>query len=175
MKLIMQVLLFALLLGAAPLLQAAEPVTSVPNVELDRYLGKWYEIGRLPMYWQRKCVSDTTAEYGKGEDGKITVTNRCLHEDHKPDIVTGSAVVVPNSGNAQLKVTFFWPISGNYWVIGLDQDYRWALVGTPNRKYLWLLSRTPVLTQADTDAALQIAHREGYDMTQWIVTPHSQP
>jgi apolipoprotein D and lipocalin family protein len=152
----------------------ADPVQSVPTLEVDRYLGTWYEIGHLPMFFQRNCVSDTTAQYGLNADGTIAVTNTCRHEDRQLDTARGTATVVPNSGNARLKVQFFWPFSGDYWVIGLAPDYHWALVGSPNNKYLWLLSRSPTLAQTDVDAALQIARRQGFDLAPFIYTPHGE-
>ncbi|WP_188692873.1 lipocalin family protein [Silvimonas amylolytica] len=152
----------------------ADPVQSVPTLEVDRYLGTWYEIGHLPMFFQRLCASDTTALYSKNTDGTIAVTNTCRHEDRQLDTARGTATVIPNSGNARLKVQFFWPFSGDYWVIGLAPDYHWALVGSPNNKYLWLLSRSPTLAQTDVDTALQIARRQGFDLEKFIYTPHSE-
>ncbi|GGP20686.1 hypothetical protein GCM10010970_16450 [Silvimonas iriomotensis] len=152
----------------------ADPVQSVPTLEVDRYLGTWYEIGHLPMFFQRLCVSDTTAQYSKNADGSIAVLNSCRHEDRQLDIARGTATVLPNSGNARLKVQFFWPFSGDYWVIGLASDYHWALVGSPNNKYLWLLSRSPTLAQTDVDTALQIARRQGFDLDKFIYTPHGE-
>ncbi len=90
------------------------------------------------MFFQRNCAGDTTAEYALASDGTVAVTNRCRKDDGF-DEAHGKAVPVEGTHNAQLKVTFFWPFYGDYWVIGLDSEYRWALVGNPNRKYLWRL------------------------------------
>ncbi|KPC49102.1 lipocalin family protein [Amantichitinum ursilacus] len=153
----------------------AEDVHSVPQVDIKRYLGKWYEIAHYPMYWQRKCVADTTATYGVGEDGKITVDNKCRKEDGNFDESKGTAVSVPNSGNAQLKVTFFWPFSGDYWVIGLEPEYRWAVVGTPNHEYLWILARAPKLSAEELKAAQDAAVAQGFALDKLVYTPQSAP
>jgi apolipoprotein D and lipocalin family protein len=153
-----------LLAGGAAL---AEPpaVKSVPAVDLGRYAGRWYEIAAFPMFFQRRCVADTTAEYALRDDGAVGVRNRCRTEDGF-DEATGRATVVEGTGNAQLEVSFFWPFRADYWVIGLADDYRWAVVGNPNRKYLWVLSRTPQLGREDLDRALAVAASQGFDLAQ---------
>ncbi|WP_269533036.1 lipocalin family protein [Chitinimonas sp. BJYL2] len=162
-----------LLLLACHGLQAsvlAAPVQSVALLDLKRYLGTWYEVASYPMFFQRMCVADTTAEYGLLEDGRVSVRNRCRKEDGSFSEVTGKAGVVAGTGNAQLKVSFFWPFSAPYWVIGLDPDYRWAVVGNPNRDYLWILSRTPQLPPADWAAARAIAQQQGFDLERLKLT-----
>jgi len=149
----------------ATVAQAQSPVSSVPAVDLSRYLGKWYEIASFPMFFQRNCLGDTTAEYALRPDGAVAVTNRCRTASGF-DQADGNATVVPGSGNAQLKVSFFWPFRANYWIIGLDESYRWAVVGNPNRKYLWILSRTPQLPKDQLDAALKTATAQGFDLAQ---------
>lgn len=164
--------LFAALACLLPSLAAAtdSAVVAVPRVDLERYLGRWYEIGSFPMFFQRNCIADTTAEYSPREDGGIVVRNRCRTEDGFIE-AEGKASAVPDSGNARLKVSFFWPFSSDYWIIGLDQEYRWAVVGNPNRKYLWILSRTPVLSAADLEAAKAAAVAQGYDLSLLRMTP----
>ncbi len=144
---------------------AQTPVSSVPEVDLARYVGKWYEIANFPVYFQRHCVGDTTADYGLTPEGDISVSNRC-RTDSGFDEAQGKAVVVEGSGNARVKVSFLWPFRSDYWVIGLDADYRWAVVGNPNRKVLWVMSRTPHLPKNLLDAALNSAALQGFDMTQ---------
>lgn len=144
-------------------------VTPVTSVDLQRYLGTWNEAARLPMWFQRQCISDVTAQYGLLESGKISVLNRCRTKDGSFDQAEGKASVVENSGNARLKVSFFWPFSGDYWVIGLDPEYRWAVVGEPKRKYLWILSRTSPMAANDLAAAKQIAVAQGYDLSTLVV------
>jgi len=142
---------------------AEAPVASVAELDLARYVGKWYEIASFPMFFQRNCIGDTTAEYGLTPDGAVSVTNRC-RTDNGFDEAQGKASVVEGSRNARLKVSFFWPFRADYWVIGLDADYRWAVVGNPNRKYLWILSRTPQLGKDLLDAALKSATVQGFDL-----------
>ena len=150
---------------------ADAPVRSVDRVDLGRYVGKWFEIASFPMFFQRRCVGDTTAEYTLQPDGEIAVRNRCRTEDGF-DEANGRAWAVAGTVNSQLKVSFFWPFRSDYWVIGLDEDYRWAVVGNPNRKYLWVLSRTPALPKEQLDRALQAAVKQGYDLAPLRYTRH---
>lgn len=151
---------------------AQTPVASVAAVDLGRYAGRWYEIASFPMFFQRQCVGDTTAHYALDSDGRVAVTNRCRTESGF-DEATGNATVVEGSANGRLRVSFFWPFRADYWVIGLDPEYRWAVVGNPNRKYLWVLSRTPQLAQPLLDAALASATQQGYDLQQLKYTQHT--
>jgi apolipoprotein D and lipocalin family protein len=148
-------------------------MTVVPGIDLTRYSGMWHEIARLPNRFQRKCVSDVTATYTVRADGKIRVLNECRKEDGSFTKAEGVARPASKSGpNSKLKVTFFWPFSGNYWVLDLDPEYRWALVGEPGRKYLWVLSRTPEMAEAEYERILETARRQGYDLAQLQRTPH---
>lgn len=155
--------------SAAHAAENPAPVTTVASVDLQRYLGLWHEAARLPMWFQRQCVADTTAQYGLLENGKISVTNRCRTKDGSFDQAQGKASVVENSGNARLRVSFFWPFFGDYWVIGLDPEYRWAVVGEPKRKSLWILSRINPMPASELAAAKQIALAQGYDLTTLLV------
>jgi len=165
----------ALLLPAVGLARAdTPPVRSVSQVDLKRYTGTWYEIARFPMFFQRRCLGDTSARYAPLADGCLSVHNRCRTEDGF-DEATGKACTVPGTGNAQLKVSFFWPFRSDYWIIGLDPEYRWAVVGNPNRQYLWILSRTPRLSQESLDQARRIAAEQGYDLDLLKYTDHRSP
>lgn len=148
------------------------PLTSVRTVDLKRYVGRWYEIARYPNRFQRECASDTTAEYELKPNGKVRVVNTCRKSDGASKKASGTAKVVDPS-NARLKVTFFWPFYGDYWIIGLDPEYRWAVVGEPGRKYLWILSRTAQMTEADYQQAVEQARAAGYDPQRLIKTPQS--
>ncbi len=143
---------------------------TVDRVDVPRYLGHWYEIAHNPMFFQRQCLSSTQADYQARADGQVDVVNRCK-TDHGWEKVHGRAFVVSGSEGARLRVTFFWPFYGNYWIIGLGPDYRWALVGEPSRNYLWLLARTPHLPDSDVQQALAIARSQGYDLSQLEFTP----
>lgn len=165
-------LLSTLFLIAPSMALAQAPVASVPSVDLARYSGKWFEIASFPMFFQRNCVADTTAEYSAAADGSIAVRNRCRTESGF-DEATGKATPVEGFGNGRLKVSFFWPFKSDYWVLGLDPEYRWAVVGNPNRKYLWVLSRTPQLPPALMEAARASALAQGFDLSQLHTTVQS--
>ena len=164
--------LFITALLASQSLMAADlpPVQSVPQVDLARYVGTWHEIARFPMYFQNQCVGDVTANYSKMDNGKIKVINRCRTKEGEFDQAEGSASVVENTGNAQLKVSFFWPFRADYWIIGLDPEYRWAVVGNPNRKYLWILSRSETMAPSDLALAKASAAAQGFDLTKLMMS-----
>lgn len=119
---------------------------AVPEVNLERYLGTWYEIASYPQRWQEGCTA-TTATYTLRSDGEIDVLNKCRKGslDGPEDAAEGRARVVDRTSNAKLEVSFFWPFWGDYWIIDLGPDYEYAVVGHPSRDYLWILSRTPTL------------------------------
>lgn len=163
-----------MVLPADPVHADEAPLPTVGSVDLARYAGSWYEITKLPNRFQKPCVADTQAEYRL--DGEIVrVINRCRTSSGELDDVKGRAKVVPGSGNAKLKVTFFWPFYGDYWVLALDPDYREVLVGAPDRKYAWILSRTPTMPQERVDALLQRAQALGFDAAAFVATPQTQP
>jgi apolipoprotein D and lipocalin family protein len=141
----------------------------VPSVDLARYAGKWHEIARLPNWFQRGCASGTTATYTLRPDGKIDVLNECRAADGKLKTAKGSAKVASANGpNTKLKVTFFWPFSGDYWIIDLDPEYRWVVVGEPGRKYLWILGREPKMDDDLYRRLLERAMAQGYDVSKII-------
>ena len=142
---------------------ARAPLPTVPEVDLARYVGKWYEIASYPAFFQRGC-SGSTAEYALRPDGRIAVTNRCWKEG-RLETARGVASVVRGSGNARLKVRIGpVPIAGDYYVIALDRErYRWAVVGHPSRNYLWILSREPRMDPAQYDRIVADVERLGYD------------
>jgi apolipoprotein D and lipocalin family protein len=149
------------------------PLQVVPSVDLTRYVGKWYEIARLPNRFQRECASDTTATYTLRPDGKLTVLNTCRTSEGRTKSAKGTARVADGKGpNTKLKVTFFWPFSGNYWIIDLDPDYRWAVVGEPDRRYLWILSREPRMDGALYEQILERAKQQRYDLAPLLKTVH---
>lgn len=153
-------------------------VTSVAHVDLERYLGLWYEIGRLPMRHEDDAASDVTAHYSV-DDGEVTVDNRSFDEEGKPQQAIGKAT--PDAEHAgRLKVTFLpaglrWiPFTeADYWILKLDASYLHALVGTPDHKYLWLLSREPEMEPRVMSEYFEEAERQGFDLTNWIRTPQS--
>ena len=144
----------------------------VPNVELEKYLGKWYEIAHLPARFQKGCT-DTTATYTLSEDGNISVLNECI-KNGKVKQAKGKAKVVDKNSGAKLKVTFFWPFYGDYWIIDLGKDYDYAVVGTPNRKYLWILNRTPKMDNKLFSQLLESVKSKGFDVNNLIITSHKE-
>jgi len=144
----------------------------VPHVELKKYLGKWYEIAHLPARFQEGCT-DTTATYTLSEDGSISVLNECIRNG-KVKQAKGKAKVVDKTSGAKLKVTFFWPFYGDYWIINLGKDYEYAVVGTPNRKYLWILSRTPQIGDKLFSQLIESARSKGFDVNNLIKTSHKE-
>lgn len=158
-----------LALGLVTLLAACQsgrpPLEVVDEVDLDRYVGKWYEIASFPQRFQRGCVA-TTASYSRLEDGRIRVENECRDESFTGELrrVDGVAWVSDSSGSpAKLKVQFFWPFSGDYWIIDLDSEYRYAVIGHPSRNYLWILSRSPTMDRETYAAILSRIEAHGYD------------
>ena len=162
-------LLLALMLAACGMngnyRDTSIPMQSVERVEIARYLGLWFEIARFPNRFEKGCTG-VTADYNLRDDGRISVTNTCYQGalDGAEEVAQGSARVV---APGQLKVKFVeWlPFEGNYWVIGLDPDYAWAVVGEPAGDFGWILSRTPQLGGEDLAEALAVFERYGYDTT----------
>ncbi|WP_205518145.1 lipocalin family protein [Sphingorhabdus sp. Alg239-R122] len=151
--------------------------TAVPQpaktVDLDRYLGRWYEMGRYEAGFQKGCEA-VTADYTLRDDGKIRVVNSCRKGsvDGKFSTATGKAKIVKDSGNAKLRVSFFGPFYGDYWVLDRAQDYSWAIVGEPSGRYLWMLSRE---AKPDPEVRAHIESRVkelGYDWSLVRLTKH---
>jgi apolipoprotein D and lipocalin family protein len=149
-----------------------KPLEVVPYVELKKYLGKWYEIAHLPFRFEDDCT-DITATYSLSKDGNVSVLNECLR-DGKLKQAKGKAKVVDKNTGAKLKVTFFWPFSADYWIIDLGKDYDYAVVGTPNRKYLWILSRTPQMDDKLFSQLIKSVKSKGFDVNKLIKTSHKE-
>ncbi len=175
MKILAALITFTTLLFMATDVSFASdvPLITVDRVDLQRYIGKWYEIARYPNRFQRKCQSDTTATYTLRADGKIQVANTCRQKDGSTTTATGTAKVVDATTNAKLKVTFFWPFYGDYWIIGLGPEYQYAIVGEPSRKYLWILSRTPTMDEKTYQEVLHRVESLGYQSGALMKTPQS--
>ncbi|RCK74592.1 MAG: Outer membrane lipoprotein Blc [Ignavibacteriae bacterium] len=150
----------------------------VPYVDLEKYSGLWYEIARLPNKFQNKCAGNVTASYKLQEDGKINVINRCVREDGSTIEAEGVAKLADKNGpNTKLKVRFapailsFLPfVWGDYWIIELAEDYSYAVVGEPNRKYLWILSRKPQMNAELYENLLNKIKSFGYDVSKIVRT-----
>ena len=160
---------------ALPAAGASAPMQTVERVDLERYGGVWYEIARLPNRFQTKCAGDVRA------DGRIEVVTRCPTEDGSEMQADGVARIVDEESRARLKVRFaprflsFLPfVWGDYWIIDLASDYSYAVVGEPERKYLWILSRKPALPDATYRGILERIERQGYDPEDLVKTPQGR-
>lgn len=146
--------------------------STVSYVDLKKYLGRWYDIAHYPFYFQKDC-NGSIAEYSLKENGDIQVVNSCNKGslDGPVKKVKGKAWVVDKKTNAKLKVQFFWPFSGDYWILDIAKDYSWVIVGHPERKYLWILSRKPG-KPAEINNILQIIRGKGYNPDKLVWEKH---
>ncbi len=140
------------------------PLETVEYVDVERYMGKWYEIANYPTFFNRRCTA-TTAEYALQDDGTVQVVNECRIDEPSGRLnrIEGTATVVNDQTNAELKVRFFLFGQGDYWIIALDEDYQWAVVGDPNRQTLFILSRTPTLEDEVYQDILDQVRAKCYD------------
>jgi len=146
------------------------PPDVVPQVDLSLYLGTWYEIASFPQRFQRGC-EDTKAVYSLRADGTIEVLNSCFRNG-KTDVAKGKAWVADKTTNAKLKVSFFWPFRGDYWIIELGKDYDYAVVAGPSRNYLWILARSSTMDKDLYDAIVGRLKERGFDITKLRLTEH---
>ena len=153
----------------------AQPLQTVDRVDVERYSGKWYEIASFPQRFQKGCHC-TTAEYTVSKKGYLIVENRCNKGSAtgKLSYIKGKAFVEKNSGNARLKVQFFWPFRGKYWIIDLAGDYSYAVVSHPGKNYLWILSRTPKMDDGIYRQILSRLKEKGFDLDKLQVTEQIQ-
>jgi len=147
------------------------PMEVVQNVDVEKYMGKWFEIATIPMGFQKDCTG-TSATYTLNPDKTVRVFNQCFEKslDGPENSIEGKAWVVDAATNSKLKVQFFWPFSGDYWLIDLDDNYQYAVVGHPSRNYLWVLSRTPQLDNQIYEELLIKIERQGYDLQRVVKT-----
>lgn len=168
-------------LGTADATSAATPVkppvTPVPSVNLQRYLGKWYQIAAIPLFFEKICAKDDTANYTLAADGNVSVANNCTTTAGGDYDVTGEALVDNAPADSELSVSFidlfglkFFPTTPNYDIIGLNPGYRWAVVVSPNRLSAFILSRTPSLSAASISATQSILSANGFNPCKLEVT-----
>jgi apolipoprotein D and lipocalin family protein len=151
------------------------PLQTASQVDLQRYLGTWYEIASFPHRFQKGCTA-TTATYSQREDGDIDVFNRCRKGglDGKETSARGRARVKDPASNAKLEVSFFRPFWGAYWILEVGPEYDYAVVGHPSRDYLWILSRTPTLEPALYGAIVRRLAAQGYETDRLSRTSHPE-
>lgn len=175
----------ALLATCAALTSAAPPLQPLPTLDVPAYMGTWYQVAWFPNRFQKQCVSDTVASYRRLTEG-IEVVNRCRTADGRLDSVTGlarpagAALRGDTLAPARLEVSFLpawlrWvPAWGDYWVIRLADDGRYAVVSEGTKQYLWVLSRTPGLAAADETEIRSFLGEQGFDLTRWQAHPHTR-
>jgi apolipoprotein D and lipocalin family protein len=149
--------------------QSHAPLPTVATLDLQRYVGHWYEIARMPSWFQRKCVGQAEAHYTARPDDRFTVHNSCGTANGEVTQAEGVGESFSPEHPGRLRVSFTpqWVRSigigwGDYWVIALDNDYRWSLVGTPDRKYLWILARTRTLDAQTLEKLTGQARKLGF-------------
>ena len=177
MKLMIVLLLLTAIASCGPKNMHPE-LKTVSFVDLKRYQGTWHEIARLPMWFQRKCVR-SKAEYRLDDSGRVAVTNSCITKKGDQLVATGHATVVDTKTNAKLEILFDnwfsklfpWLTKGKYWVLYLDTEYTVAIVGNPNRKYLWILSRKPAIPQENYNELVKICRKRGFETQKLIKAP----
>ena len=148
------------------------PLETVGHVDLRRYTGVWYEIARLPQKFEKSCVG-VTATYEINSDGNLDVLNSCRVDSLGGRLKTarGTAKVVDAQSNAKLKVTFFWPFYGDYWILELGPNFEYSVVGSPDRAYFWILSRTPSLPNTIVNGILTRFSAKAFDLSGIYRTP----
>ncbi len=163
--------LIILLIFMATATLNAQPVQSVAHVDLQKYAGKWFEIAAYPQIFEKGC-NCTTATYTLSDKGYVIVENRCNKDsvNGKLSYIKGKAFVEKDSSNAKLKVQFFWPFRAKYWIIDLADDYSYAVVSHPNKKYLWILSRTSKMDPAIYRQILDRLKAKGFDLSKLKIT-----
>lgn len=161
---------------------AGQAVMAIESLDLQRYMGQWFELAKFPNRFQAKCVGDTSAQYELQPDATVKVINRCRLQDGRMDEAVGLARRMGAASSATLQVRFaprwlaFLPfVWGDYWVIDLDPDYQLAAVGDPGREYLWILSRIPTVSAAAYDALTERLRRQGFEVERLQRTVHASP
>lgn len=170
-------LLFAIM---SPSTARAMDVKAVDSLDLAKYLGTWHEIASIPQFFQRKCSRDTRASYSAGEEGLIRIDNTCTRNDGARERASGRARQADAGSTSKLEVTFlealgeyrFW-VAADYWVIALDPNYRWAVVGHPSRRYGWVLARDPLLPPVALAEIIGRIKAQGYDACEFYITPQT--
>jgi apolipoprotein D and lipocalin family protein len=153
------------------------PVQAAPSVDLPSFLGSWYEIASMPQFFQRNCAKNTIANYSLDDAGGINVVNTCVKKNGDLITASGKAKVADEATNSKLSVTFLklgtwiYITSSNYWILDVPSDYRFAVVGTKNADYGWILSRTPRISEEDLLAATEVLRRNGFDLCKFDITP----
>ena len=156
---------------------AHAPMSTVARFEVERYLGQWHQVAAIPAWFQSDCVANTAADYAMREDGLIEVVNSCETVDGTRNKAEARGRFLNDPSDGRLEVTFVkvlglwvWPAAGDYWIIGLDPEYRWAVVGQPSREFAWILARSRTLDAQTLGHIQHILEREDYDTCDLLLT-----
>jgi apolipoprotein D and lipocalin family protein len=171
----MKKILLLVCILTASLSSYAKEVETVDFVDVNRYLGTWYDIASYPQWFQKGCTN-TKAVYSLKHNGDIKVTNTCNLDttDGKLKKSVGKAKIVDQTTNSKLKVSFFGPFYGKYWIIDLDEEYQFAVVSDPTRSTLWILSRKPVMDQVTLKGIFERLKEQEYDLSKLVFTKQNQ-
>jgi apolipoprotein D and lipocalin family protein len=152
-------------------------MNTVSGFDVQRYLGDWHQVAAIPAWFQSHCVARTAARYAQGGEGLIEVQNACDTAEGPRSRADARARFTADPSEGKLEVTFvealgvwIWPLAGDYWILGLDPDYRWAVVGQPSREFAWILARTPSLDLSTLREIDSILERESYDSCALVLT-----
>lgn len=153
------------------------PMTVVSDFEVERYLGEWHQVAAIPAWFQSDCIANTNANYALADDGLLKVVNSCETADGTISQAEARARFVGSRSDGKLEVTFVeaigywvWPAAGDYWILGLDTNYAWSIVGEPSREFAWVLARSRALDTETLRNIRQILEREGYDSCALLLT-----
>ena len=162
----------------APVTASGQPLRVAEGIDLSRYAGKWYEVARFPNKVQVHCADEVIAHYAVRTDGRVDVINQCRKADGRVDQARGVARTGKSGNSAALQVRFapailsFLPsVWSDYWILAVGPDYTWAVVGTPSRELLWILARTPTMSETSYAQAIEIAKGNGFDPSRLVKTP----
>ncbi len=172
-KTIMAAVLGMLLITGMSMAAQKVPLETVKSVDLNKYIGLWYEIARYPV-WFQKADEAATAEYSFKKNGSVKVLNTAYKTTGETRIAIGSAWVADKTTNSKLKVSFFWPFAADYWIIQLGDNYEYAVVGHPDRTYLWILCRQPVMDKVLLDKIMAKLVEQGYDTSKLLFDPRGE-
>jgi len=166
------------LLVIATIQKAPSLPKTVDEVDLKRYMGKWYAIAHIPSWFERGCQAGTTATYTLLSDGSVEVINECYDSSGNKKVIRGHAWIPDSKEPGKLKVSFLqflghWLFPGNYWILAIGPEYSYAVVGEPKRKYGWILSRTPTLPEATLEEIKNVLKQNGYDWEKFVLIDQS--
>lgn len=168
--------LFVLAAALSPYTASAQKAHAAAKLDLNQLMGSWFEVARYPDKAERQCVSDAVVLYALGDKpGHFQLVASCVAKDNYTDARNSSGKVANKFGDGRLRLGWFWPFRSKYWVFAVDPGYQWALVGNPNHKALWILSRTPTIDSATLSLIESQASAQGFNPGKLIPIPQKAP